>query len=135
MEAKLLPTKGKRKKNVSVEKREKQAFKRSIHDRLKYYPNFATEFAHFEGDTIVGKDHKSCVITLVEKESKAIVILKSEKRTAKSIEERSDKWLEQMPIKLVNSITFDCGKEFSNWKNICNKHDISVLFADPDCPS
>lgn len=39
----------------------------------KYYPKFATEFAHFEGDTIVGKDHKSCLITLVEKESKAIV--------------------------------------------------------------
>ena len=32
-EAKLLPMKGKRKKNVSVEKRGKQAFKRSIHDR------------------------------------------------------------------------------------------------------
>lgn len=35
LEAKLLPTKGKRKKNGSVEKRGKQAFKRSIHDRKK----------------------------------------------------------------------------------------------------
>lgn len=73
LEAKLLPMKGKRKKNGSFEKRGKQVFKRSIHDWKKYYPNFATEFAHFEGDTIIGKDHKSCVITLVEKESKAIV--------------------------------------------------------------
>lgn len=40
-----------------------------------------------------------------------------------------------MPIKLVKSITFDCGKEFSNWKNICNKNDISIFFADPGCPS
>ena len=40
-----------------------------------------------------------------------------------------------MPIKLVKSITFDCGKEFSNYKNICNKHDISILFTDPGCPS
>ena len=135
LEVKLLPMKGKKKKNGSVEKRGKQAFKRSIHDRNKYYPNFTTEFGHFEGDTIVGKDHKSCVITLVEKESKAIVTLKPENRTAKSIEERLDKWLEQMPIKLVKSITFDCGKEFSNWKNICNKHDISIFFADPGCPS
>ena len=47
LEVKLLPTKGKRKKDGSIEKRGKQAFKRSIHDRLKYYPNFATEFAHF----------------------------------------------------------------------------------------
>lgn len=108
-------------------KRRKQAFKRSIHDRNKYYPNFTTEFAHFEGDTIIGKNHNSCVITLVERASKAIVTLKPENRTAKSIEERLDKWLDQMPIKLVKSITFDCGKEFSNWKNICNKHDISIF--------
>ena len=47
----------------------------------------------------------------------------------------TEKWLEQIPIKLVKSITFDCGKEFSNWKNICNKHDISIFFADPGCPS
>ena len=40
-----------------------------------------------------------------------------------------------MPIKLVKSITFDCGKEFSNWENICNKHDISIFFTDPGCPS
>ena len=59
LEVKLLPTKGERKKDRSVQKRGKQVFKRSIHDRLKYYPNFATEFGHFEGDTIVGKNHKS----------------------------------------------------------------------------
>ena len=54
LEAKLLPMKSKRKKNGSFEKRWKQAFRGSIHDRKKYYPNFDTEFAHFERDTIVG---------------------------------------------------------------------------------
>lgn len=39
LEVKLLPMKGKRKKNGSVEKRGKQAIKRSIHDRKNYYPN------------------------------------------------------------------------------------------------
>lgn len=113
----------KRKKNGSVKKGGKQAFKRSIYDRKKYYPNFATEFGHFEGDTIV------------EKETKATVTLKPKNRTAKSIEERLDEWLAQLPIKFVKTITFDCGKEFSNWKNLCNKYDISIFFADPGCPS
>lgn len=40
-----------------------------------------------------------------------------------------------MPIKLVKSITFDFSKEFPNWKNICNKHDISIFFTNPGCPS
>ncbi len=68
--------KGKRKKNGSVEKKGKHAFKRIIHDRNKHYPNFTTEFGHFGGDAIIGKDHKNYVITIVEKVSKAIVTLK-----------------------------------------------------------
>ena len=35
---------------------------------------------------------------------------------------------------LFKSITFDCGKEFSNWKSISNAHDIDIFFAGPDCP-
>ena len=135
LEAKLLPMKGKRNKNGSIEKRGKQAFKRSIHSRNKSYPNFKNEFGHFEGDTIVGKDHKSCVITLVERVSKAIITLKPENRTAKAIENRLNSWLDQIPKHLAKSLTFDCGKEFSNWKSVCNKHDISIFFADPGCPS
>ncbi|BDP76792.1 hypothetical protein EfmAA242_10200 [Enterococcus faecium] len=38
------------------------------------------EFGHLEGDTIVGIHHKSAVITLVERLSKAIIALKPEGR-------------------------------------------------------
>lgn len=40
-----------------------------------------------------------------------------------------------LPAHLFKSITFDCGKEFSNWKSTCNQHDISIFFADPGTPS
>ena len=36
---------------------------------------------------------------------------------------------------LFKSITFDCGKEFSNWKSISNTNDIDIYFADPGTPS
>lgn len=36
---------------------------------------------------------------------------------------------------MFKSITFDCEKEFSNWKNVSNSEDISIFFADPGCPS
>ena len=35
---------------------------------------------------------------------------------------------------LFKSITFDSGKEFSNWKSISNAHDIDIFFAGPYCP-
>ncbi|BDP71542.1 hypothetical protein EfmAA94_27150 [Enterococcus faecium] len=39
------------------------------------------------------------------------------------------------PKNLFKSITFDCGKEFSNWKQISNVNDIAIYFADPGTPS
>ena len=130
-----LPMKGKRKENGHQEKRGKQAFRRTINDREEAYPLYGSEFGHLEGDTIVGKDHKSCVITLVERISKSIITLKPEGRKAEDIERRINAWLNKLPRKIFKSITFDCGKEFSNWKSISNKHDIDIFFADPGRPS
>ena len=51
---------------------------KTIHERDEKYPNAKTsiEYGHFEGDTIVGKARKSAIVTLVEKYSKYIVLLK-----------------------------------------------------------
>lgn len=73
-----LPTKGKRKPNDHQEKRWKQTFNRNTSGRQKDYPHYKDEFGHLEGDTIVDVYHKSAVITLVERVSKAIIILKPE---------------------------------------------------------
>lgn len=59
--------KDKRKPNGKKELRGKQA--------TELYPKFDTEFGYLEGDMIVGKYHKSAVITLAEKQSKAITTL------------------------------------------------------------
>ena len=81
-----LPWKGKRKPNDHSEKRGKQAFRRDLRERAVIFPNFKTEFGHLEGDTIVGEKHKSAVITLVERLSKAIITLKTEGRKASDID-------------------------------------------------
>jgi IS30 family transposase len=130
-----LPMKGKRKPNGHKERRGKQAFKRNISERSTDYPEFQQEFGHLEGDTIVGVHHKSAIITLVERLSKVIITLKPEGRKALDIEKATTDWLQKIPKNLFKSITFDCGKEFSNWKNISNATDISIYFADPGTPS
>ncbi|WP_326717468.1 IS30 family transposase [Vagococcus jeotgali] len=130
-----LPMKGKRKPNGHKEKRGKQAFKRTIHQRDAEHNEFQNEFGHLEGDTIVGKNHKSAVITLVERLSKVIITLKPTGRHAIDIENSLNEWLKKCPNHLFKSITFDCGKEFSNWKSISNLNDIDIYFADPGTPS
>ncbi|MBU9673922.1 IS30 family transposase [Planococcus sp. CP5-4_YE] len=130
-----LPMKGKRKPNGHQERRGKQAFKRHISEREVDYPSFQQEFGHIEGDTIVGARHKSAVITLVERLTKVIIALKPSGRKARDIEIALDQWFQGIPRHLFKSITFDCGKEFSNWKPLCNQHDVSIYFADPGTPS
>ncbi|WP_159153924.1 IS30 family transposase [Enterococcus faecalis] len=130
-----LPMKGKRKPNGHQEKRGKQAYKRTIHERNARYQNFDEEFGHLEGDAIVGVKHKSAVITLVERLSKAIITLKPAGRQAKDIELTLNHWFQTFPPHLFKTITFDCGKEFSNWKSISNTNDIEIFFADLGTPS
>ncbi|HFM6036759.1 TPA: IS30 family transposase, partial [Enterococcus faecium] len=130
-----LPMKGKRKPNNHQEKRGKQAFRRTIHERNSLYPHLTKEFGHLEVDTIVGVKHKSAVITLVECLSKVIITLKPTGRRAEDIENRLNDWFKSMPKHLFKSMTFDCGKEFSNWRSISNSNDIAIFFADPGTPS
>ncbi|WP_339099578.1 integrase [Enterococcus sp. DIV0840] len=130
-----LPMKGKRKPNGHKERRGKQAFKRNISERSTDYPDFQQEFGHLEGDTIVGVYHKSAIITLVERLSKVIITLKPNGRKALDIEKATTDWLQKILRNLFKSVTFDCGKEFSNWKNMSNVNDISIYFADPGTPS
>lgn len=128
------PWKDKRKPNGHSEKRGKQAFRSDLRERADSYPDFKTEFGYQEGDTIVGEKNKSAVITLVEHCSKAIITLKTNGWKESDIETSINQWLFQVPSHLFKSITFDCGKEFSNWKSISTAHDIDIFFADPGCP-
>ncbi|WP_251844598.1 IS30 family transposase, partial [Enterococcus durans] len=79
--------------------------------------------------------HKSAVITLVERLSKVIITLQPEGRRAIDIENRLNQWMQSVPKYLFKSMTFACGKEFSNWKSISNINDIDIYFADPGTPS
>lgn len=60
--------------------------------------DLVVEFGHWEGDTIVGKGHTSCVITLIERLSKRIVTLPTRGRKAANREASLHAWLEQQTL-------------------------------------
>ncbi len=64
-----------------------------------------------------------------------IITIRPKGRKATDIEDALHSMFSALPTHIFKSITFDCGKEFSNWKTICNCHDISIFFADPGTPS
>ena len=71
-------------------KKEGESKQGKISDRVNIseWPQVANdrkELYHFEGDTIVGKDHKGAIVTMVDRVSRFTILGKSKDRTASSI--------------------------------------------------
>lgn len=131
-----LPMKGKRHPNGYIERRGKAGrLGHSIYQRYRDFPHYQHEFGHFESDTVQGKAHHGAVMTLVERQSKVMIILNVHNKTDEAVNYHLDKWLSKMPRHLVKSITFDNGKEFTDWRDIANQHDIHTYFAEVGAPN
>ena len=131
-----LPMKGKRHPNGYVERRGKAGqLGRSIYQCYQDFPHYQDEFGHFEADTVQGKAHRGAVMTLVERQSKVMIVLNVHRKTDEAVNHHLDRWLSKMPRHLVKSITFDNGKEFAGWRNIANKHDLHTYFAEVGAPN
>jgi IS30 family transposase len=72
------------------------------------------EFAHWEGDLIIGKANGSALITLNERVSKVQRILDLPgSYTAGAVAERLDRWAADMPHEVLASLTWDRGSEMA----------------------
>ncbi|PMB81847.1 IS30 family transposase [Limosilactobacillus pontis] len=131
-----LPMKGKRHPNGYVERRGKAGhLGRSIYQRYQDFPHYQNEFGHFEADTVQGKAHHGAVMTLVERQSKVMIVLNVHRKTDEAVNQHLDQWLSKLPRHFVKSITFDNGKEFAGWRDIANKHDLHTYFAEVGAPN
>jgi IS30 family transposase len=85
---------------------------------------------HWEGDTIIGKNHKKAMITLVERKYGFTVIKKVESKNSESVAENICEALSQYKDQ-VKSITFDNGLEFAAHEMISKTLKCKIYFADP----
>ena len=106
--------------------------KRYISERPDYI-NDRSEFGHWEGDTVMGKDRHQCILTLVERKSGANRIVKIKNRTVANINAAIIEIISKEP-QLFKSITFDNGTEFHGYKQIEETTGVSCYFANPHHP-
>ncbi len=89
-----------------------------------------TRFGDFEVDTIIGKDHKGAIVTLVDRKSKFTLMRIVESKQAGAVTQAIIELL--YPIRnLVHTITSDNGKEFSYHEEIAKELNIKFYFCDP----
>jgi IS30 family transposase len=84
----------------------------------------------WEADTVVGDGHKNALVTLVERKTRLVKILKVTANTAKLVTRAIIKALKPYKTK-VHTITFDNGKEFSYHLKVAKKLKTKTFFAKP----
>jgi transposase, IS30 family len=89
-----------------------------------------SRFGDFEGDTIVGKNHKSQVGTIVERSTLYTILVPLKSKQSEHVATEISK--KMLPLQsYCHTITFDNGKEFASHKIIAKELSTSIYFAQP----
>lgn len=109
--------------------RERQK-KRWIDDRPALVDT-RSRLGDWEGDTVVGTDRKSAILTYVERKSGYIFLDKLERATAQAVREKTTTRFLRLPKKHRKTITYDNGSEFAKHEFIERETKATVYFAHP----
>lgn len=89
-----------------------------------------TEIGHVEIDTIVGKNHKSQLLTIVDKASKVVTIRRIKSKSAEAVIE-GFKDVHQSTFYEFKTITADNGTEFAGHQEVAAITKADFYFAKP----
>lgn len=92
--------------------------------------NLRQEFGHWEGDTVMGKDGRHCLLTLVERMTRLTRIIKLPARQVSEVNKALGKEISRGALKM-KSLTLDNGTEFHGFAELERELGIEVYFAQP----
>lgn len=104
--------------------------KRSIDTRPLEIESRAT-LGHWEGDTVVGSEQTTRILTHVERKSGYLLAQKLNRVSAELTRETTTRALGSLPSQLIQSITYDNGVEFSEYELLERELNAPVYFAHP----
>lgn len=84
----------------------------------------------WEGDTVIGKNHRGALVTLAERKSRYVLAAQVPSKHAKSVTATVTTLLEPHSDKCF-TVTFDNGKEFAEHEKIAAELKADIYFAHP----
>lgn len=106
---------------ISIEERPKEVANRSL-------------AGHWEGDIIMGKRHKTMIGTLVERKTRALILVPLKNKSATVVRKAFEKALKDLPKKMRQTLTYDQGHEMAEHKLFTENTKIKVYFCHPASP-
>jgi IS30 family transposase len=88
---------------------------------------------HWEGDLLLGAK-SSQIITLVERQSRYLMLAKIPNRTTQTVIGALIKQARKLPDELYKSLTWDNGGELADHQRFSIETDVDVYFCDPHSP-
>lgn len=117
-----------RKRRGSPRTRGRLLGKRHISERPAHI-ELRREAGHCEGDTVMGRDHRHCVLTLVDRATGYVAIKKMSSRTKEQASEALMRAI--IAIGQVKTITLDNGTEFHDYDSVERAFGVQTFFATP----
>lgn len=121
--------KNRRKRYGSPDSRGVLPNKRHISERPPGAEN-RSRIGHWEIDTVMGSNDQHCIVTIVERKSKYLIIGKLKARTTAELNRRVIKLIHREARK-VRTITADNGTEFHAYEEIERTTETQFYFATP----
>lgn len=105
----------------------------SIEERPKKVAD-RTVPGHWEGDLIIGKNHRSALGTLVERTTRTTILVPIKNREAETIRKSFAKEVKRLPKQMFLTLTYDQGREMAEHKLFTKETKAMVYFAHPGSP-
>jgi IS30 family transposase len=129
----LRSQKGKYRRKRGTKIREKQrelAKKRRIDER----PNVIERrgrLGDWEGDTMLGRDKRVRIVTLVDRRTGYLIAYLLPKHNAELLTKLAVRKLKRLPKEKRKTLTLDNGTEFSDWERLEKQTSMTIYFAYP----
>ena len=89
---------------------------------------------HWEGDLVIGGDMSSCLVTLVERRSRFLLMSRLLAHDAQTVEGRLEEMARSIPAELKRTLTWDQGAEMAGVADFELSTPFRVYFCDPHSP-
>lgn len=105
----------------------------SVHQR-PFEPEDRSQAGHWEGDLIIGKNGRSAIGTLVERQTRTIRLLHLPERDGEALHAALIARMADLPRALIRSITWDQGTEMARHITITTDLGAPIYFCDSHSP-
>lgn len=89
---------------------------------------------HWEGDLIMGKNHRSALGSIVERTTRTVILVPLKAKDATSVRKAFARELKSLPQQMKLSMTYDRGKEMTEHKLFTQHTTMKVYFCHPQNP-